>query len=234
MLAALLIFLLAADATWSLECITNCSLKAVPFGEDLRIRTNACQQRVTLLACTFDITLDFETKQYSVFLGGPPGESEAISMSSFLPLHYDVSRQCSTDTDCVIRDAQNKIDEVTRRPYDATALYEEIETIITSPLAEDPITCFDDAGSVATCEFGQICTIDYDAIAQRIRSRGCLFRFPEVYVYDSPTDASFDVHCNSDLCNTLETYEKIKGILNKNNLVDANGRINVTGAKDDC
>ena len=57
---------------------------------------------------------------------------------------------------------------------------------------------------------------------------------PEVSVTDSPSYTAFKINCKSDLCNTMETYETVKGILNKNNLVDANGRIKVTGPPDGC
>ena len=131
MLTVLLILLVAADATWSLECINMCFLTKIPFGEDLGSRAEECERRATLPACTAIITLDFETKQYSAIFGGPPEDGEAIFISLLRPLDYGFVRQCSTDADCVIRAAQNRIDEVTRRPYDATAIYREIDPILT-------------------------------------------------------------------------------------------------------
>ena len=233
MLTVLLILLVAADATWSLECINRCLLTKIPFGEAIGNRTDECQ-RSTFPACNVIITVDFETKQYSASFGVAPEDLEAIFISLFQPLSYGFSRECSTDTDCVIREAQSRVDEVTRRPYNATAIYREIAVILTSPLAGDPIKCFNDAGSVATCSSGQTCNIEYDQIERKTRSRGCLFNVPGVSVNDSPSYTAFEVNCISDLCNTEETYEKVKGVLNKNNLVDADGRLNIAGAPDDC
>ena len=226
MLTLLLILLAATDVTVSLLCITNCSLTNIPFGEDLRIRAGQCQQRATLSVCTVDMTLDFHKMQYSAIFGGSPKDAETIYISAGLPLDYDFSQQCSTETDCVVRDAQKRIDELTRRSYNATVVYGEIAPIITSALAGDQIKCFDANSNVVTCASGEICSIVYDQIARRVTSRGCVsIGFLRVFVYDSPTSASFDIRCKRDLCNGDLTYYRIKDILNKYNLVYANGRI---------
>ena len=226
MLTLLFILLVTAHAGLGLQCITNCSLKGIPFGEALRIRAAQCQQRVTQSICTVDIALDFEKLQYSAIFGGSPKDAETIYISAYIPLDYDFSQQCSTETDCVIRDAQKRIDDLTRRAYNATAIYREIAPLIASPVAANPMKCFDANINVITCASGEICSNIYDPIASRVRSRGCVIgSYARVYVFDSPTYASFDVECTSVLCNGEVGYKKIKDILFKNKLVDANGRI---------
>ena len=66
----------------------------------------------------------------------------------------------------------------------------------------------------------------YDPIVGRVTSRGCVSRdIAWVAVYDSPTNAFFDIKCKRDSCNGDVSYDRIKDILYKNNLVRANGRI---------
>ena len=233
MFTVLLILLAAVDVTCSLECIAYCSLTRIPFGDDLRIRAGEYQRRVTAPTCTVDITLNFHKMQYSATFGDIASNYERISISSGEPLEYRFSRQCSFDIDCVLRDAQKRIDELTGRPYNAVAIYEEIAPLITSQLAGDQIDCFGANSSTVTCRSGEICRIIYDPRARRVTSRGCVSSILQVYFYDSPTYASSEIKCNSGLCNIMEVYEKVKSILNKNNLVDANGRINATAAPED-
>ena len=234
MLTACLILLAAAEVTWGLECIVDCSLRAVPFGEEIRIRAAQCPRRVTAPTCTIDVTVNFDRMQYTANFAPVSKDSESIFISLNQPLDYSVTRQCSTDNDCAIRGAQSRVSELTGRPYNATALYGEIAPFIRSPLARDPIKCFDANSTAITCALGQICSIKYDPIARRVRSRGCVFGAPIVSVYGSPTDASFDINCKSELCNNEETYEQIKRILNRNDLVDANGGINTIVEPDGC
>ena len=234
MFTVLFILLAAAEVTWSLECIAYCSLPRIPFGEDLRARASECRQRVTAATCTVDIILNFDKKQYSATFGEFVSNYERISISSGEPLEYRFSRQCSIDIDCVITDAQKRIDELTRQPYNAMSIYGEIAPIITDPLAGDPIKCVGANSSAVTCGSGEICRIAYDPRARRITTRGCVSSIREVYLYDSPTYASSEIKCNSDLCNNMEAYDKVKSILNKNNLVDANGRINATATPGGC
>ena len=111
MLSVLLILLVTANAGWGLECITSCLFINIPFGEDLRIRADQCEQRVTLPACTVAITLEFRKMQYTADFGNSHETLESIYIESRAPLVFDFDLQCATDTDCVIRDAQKRIDE---------------------------------------------------------------------------------------------------------------------------
>ena len=226
MLTLLFILLVTAHAGLGLQCITNCSLTKIPFGEALRVRAAQCQQRVTRSTCTVDITLKFDTKQYSATFGESPDDAEKIYISPGLPLDYDFSVQCLTETDCVMRDAQKRIDALVRRFYSAAAVYEEIAPLITDPLVVDRVKCFNAKSDLVTCASGEMCITEYDQIARQVRSRGCAIgSSARVYVYDSPTYASFTIVCKRDLCNGDTTYNRVKDILNRNSLVHANGRI---------
>ena len=226
MLSLLFILLVTVHAGAGLQCITDCRLTGIPFGEELRIRASQCQKRVELPFCTVDITLDFDTRQYSAIFGVGAILRESIFISAAIPLNYDFTQQCSTDADCVARDAQKRIDDMIGRSYNATALYGEIGPLITSPSTGDQIQCFDAGSKVVTCAPGELCRFEYDTIGGRVTSRGCVFTdIARVSVFDSPTNAFFDINCKRDSCNGDETYDRIKDILYKNNLVRANGRI---------
>ena len=234
MFTALLILLAASDATLGLKCIYECSLREVPFGEDLRIRGRQCQKRLERDSCKIEVVLDYHQQTYTVNFPFDSDEVESITITPPSRLDYEFDLECSTDDDCILEDAQTRISELTRRPYNTQIIYEEI-SIITGAAPEVPMKCVNTRDEIVTCVSGDRCEIQYDLKAQMVSQRACGSPFgPAVLVYENSMFSSFDIVCSHSLCNTVETYEKIKGILNKNNMVDANGRINATGAPDGC
>ena len=227
MLALFLIVLAAADASFGLSCITNCSIEKIPFDQELRIPDGQCQQRDLLPSCNIDVRLNYETRTYNVSFPDTTAPRDTISISSKGALIYNIARQCSDDTDCILTETRKEIRALTRRSYNATAIYEQIASVITSaaPIT-NPIRCFNMSNGTETCASRQICGVEYNQLEQSIRSRGCTSNdVIQVFVYDSPTYTWFIINCNRDFCNGDETYDQIKSILIKNNLVDANGRI---------
>ena len=226
MLTLLFILSVTAKADEGLECIADCLFGAVPLGEDLRIRAAQCQSRVTRSACTVEISLNFDKMQYSALFGKSFEDYETITISSESPLDYHFGQHCSTDTGCVIRDAQKRIDNLIRRPYNATAVYRDIAPNITSSGARDWYLCYKADYRWFRCNDHQLCSIDYDPIARQVRSRGCISsNSARVSVAKRNTQASFAIECKGHFCNSDATYDTVKNILHKHNLVYANGTI---------
>lgn len=229
MLTFVFIVLVTAHAGLGLECITNCKLSGIPLSEALNISAARCQQRSERSVCTVSVDLDFSTMRYSATFGERPADLEWFDISPTTPLDYTFSQQCSTDTDCVIHNAQKRMDDLIGQSFDATTIYGEIAPIISPPITGDPIKCFDYVSGVVTCASGDICYLLYDTLAQAPHTSGCVSNSPAlVLVYGTPAYASTEIRCKSDLCNSEGTYGRIKAVLNKYNLVDANGRINIT------
>ena len=235
MLTVLLILLVAPDATQGLKCIFDCPLRDVPFGEDLRIRGRQCQQRIESDSCKIEIVLDYHQQTYAVNFPLDSDEVESIAITPPRRLDYEFDIECSANDDCILDDAHMRITELTRRPFNTQVVYEEIASIVTGATPEDRLQCFNTKDEIVTCASGYRCEIQYDLKGQMVTQRDCGSPFaPSVLVYENPMFSSFDVVCSHSLCNTEETYQKIKSILYKNNMVDANGRINVTAAPDGC
>ena len=193
MLALFLIALATADTSFGLSCITNCSIEKIPFDQELRIPDGQCQQRDLLPSCNIDVLFNYQSRTYDVSLPDTTAPRDTILISSESALIYTTARQCSEDTDCILTETRKEIRALTRRSYNATAIYEQIAPIITSAAPTSPIKCFNMSNGTETCTPDEICGVEYNQLEQNIRTRGCTPNdVIQVFVYDSPTYTWFD------------------------------------------
>ena len=195
---ALFIFILAAsDTTFGLSCITNCSIEKIPFDQELRIPDGQCLERESLPSCYIDVLFNYQSRTYDVNLPDTTAPRDTILISSESALVYTMSRECSDETDCAFTETRKGIRALTRRSYDAMAIYNEIAPIIKTATPSNPVKCFNMSNGTETCASGDICGVEYDRIVPSVRIRGCTsYNATQVYVYDSPTYTSFDINWN--------------------------------------
>ncbi|CAF3314716.1 unnamed protein product [Rotaria sp. Silwood2] len=232
MFALLLILLLMADIGYGLQCITNCSLGRYQFGQIFNIPDGQCQQRISGSVCSIDITFDYHENWYYVSFDTLMVSADYFYISSIPYLSYSIKYQCSKGTDCVLSYAQNRINEMISRNYNAQTIYGQLAPIIENSSRNGSIQCYNMKNEIVICTSKQSCSVDYDQREHRVVSRGCSENNgPTVFVYDGEGHATFDVECNRDLCNTDETLSKIKIVFNNNGLTDGNGRRIADGNK---
>ena len=148
----------------------------------------------------------------------------------FIPsnyLSYSATFACSNDDSCALEFAERKLTDLAKRRYNSVNVTQEL-----APLLEESrqngtkLRCFD--GEI--CEQGGMCQIVYDTKANTQSDRRChkpdLPIPARVSVYDSGNYATIDIECDRTACNSPETMNKVKAILARHNLTDADGRIN--------
>ncbi|CAF1196935.1 unnamed protein product [Adineta steineri] len=233
MLVLLIILLLSIDVAHTLQCITNCSIGNFRFGEPISIPDGRCQQRKSKSDCTMSLKFLYHQHMYNADFDTILLPSDFIHISSGSYLFYTISYECSKQTDCVLTYAQNRIDEMTRRSYDANRIYGQLAPFIQNSTRQGSIQCYNTRNQIIECSASESCSLDYDQRAKKVRSRGCSSdKDPTVSMYDGKSYSSFDVSCNRNLCNDDATFEQVKTIFVNNGLTDDNGRRIAAGTKE--
>ncbi|CAF3390609.1 unnamed protein product [Rotaria sp. Silwood2] len=232
MIALLLTLLLATDIGYALKCRTNCSLGPYYFGQTFNIPDGECQQQKSGYACSIDMTFNYHDLSYYVEFDTLMLSTDSFYIRSGPYLSYSINYQCSKGTDCIISYAQNKINEMIGRNYNAQTIYELIASIIENPLRNGSIQCYNMRKEIVICSSDELCALDYNLQENKFISRGCSqYNEPRVHIYDGRYHTSFDVECNHNLCNTDETISQIKTVLANYGLTDTNGRRVADGNK---
>ncbi|CAF1347933.1 unnamed protein product [Adineta steineri] len=233
MLVLLIILLLSIDVAHTLQCITNCSIGNFRFGEPISIPDGQCQQRKSKSDCTMSLQFRYDQYTYNAQFDTIVLPADFIYITSGPYLSYSINYECSKQTDCVLTYAQNRINEMTRRTYDANRIYGELAPFIHNSTRKGPIQCYNMRNEIIECLASEGCFLDYDQRAKKVRSRECkTYGTPTVSMYDGKSYSSFDVSCNRNLCNDDETFEQIKTIFVNNGLTDDNGRRIAAGTKE--
>lgn len=229
----LIILFFFVDSSRSLQCITNCSIENIKFNETFQIPNGQCQQRISSSECFISLEFNYFRRTYRVAFKDMSTSMDFIYINSPLYLTYDISYRCSKETNCVISYATKRISEMIARDYNAARIYQELAPLIENPLRNGSIQCYDTRHNIISCSRGYICSLNYDPIGKKARSRGCaLDADSRVFVSDGITYGSLTVECDQNLCNGDGTLEKIKTILANNGLTDLNGR-RIAGATKD-
>jgi hypothetical protein len=222
------------DHAAAIQCITNCTVDGLKFGDSFNFPGARCQQRIFGSNCTVLINFNYHERQYTVELGKNLSSADLIYITPSLPyLSYKINHYCSDRTKCVFKNIQKKIDKMVRRSYNATDIYAQLEPLIQGSSQNDPIECYNNKTKIVQCAHNQICGLSYDQQKQEIRARGCHSAHgPRVFVYDAEYYSALHIDCTRNLCNDEETLTKVKSILAKNGLTDANARRIAAGTKE--
>jgi hypothetical protein len=233
MLVLLISLLLTAEIGHALQCITNCSVGEFGFEEPFRIPDGQCQQRIEASECTVRVDFKYHDQVYTVEFGKNRSSADFIYISSSPYLSYTTNYYCSKETNCVFSPLQKRINQMVRRTYNATHIYEQLAPLIENPLRTHAVKCYNMTKKIVKCSHDQVCGLSYDQQAQDVRARGCqLSPGARVFVYDADYYSALHIECTRNLCNDDATIARIKSILASNNLTDANGRRIAVGTKE--
>lgn len=216
-----------------LQCIANCTIDGLKFGDSFSFPGGECQQRIFGSDCTIRINFNYHERQYTVELGRNRSSADFIYINSLPYLSYSINHYCSDRTECVFDNIQKKINKMVRRSYNAKDVYEQLAPLIENSSRSHNIECYTMDGEVIQCAHNQICGLSYNQREQEIRARGCHFGHEaRVFVYDAEYYSALHIDCTRNLCNDEETLTKIKSILAQNGLTDDKGRRIAAGTKE--
>jgi hypothetical protein len=233
MFALLFVSLLFVSTGHALQCMFNCSVGG-RFGEPFLIPDGRCQQRASSSKCSAELKFQYDTRTYSVIFDKLSLSYDYIYITSGPYLSYSIDYVCSKNTDCPANYAENRIDEMVAREYDARRIYGQLAPLIGSPSQNGSIQCYDMSNRAVICSPGQHCTLNLDTKKKKMKSRGCTSEDggARVYLFDGDLSPSLHVECTLNLCNGDATLDQIKSILAENGLTDANGRRIAAGTKE--
>ncbi|CAF3784961.1 unnamed protein product [Adineta steineri] len=232
MFVLLLVSLLLIDSSHTLQCVTNCTIGEFNFYQPLQFNDKLCEQRISASRCSVDLDFNYYTHTYSAIFEHNTASRDFIYINSRSYLSYNVRYPCSKDANCALSYAQNRVNEMSDRAYNVTRIYDQLEPLIVNSSKSDSIQCYNIKNAIVQCAPTEVCNLDYDQRANKMRTRGCkYFSLPTVMVYNSETYSSFEIVCNRSLCNDDVTLSKIKTIFADNRLTDANGRLIAAGTK---
>jgi len=215
------------------QCITNCTVGELQFGDAFSFPGTQCQQRTVGSDCTVRVNFNYHERRYTVEFGKNRSSADFIYISPLPYLSYTISHFCSDGTDCVFSNLQKKIDKMVRRTYNAKDIYDQLAPLIKNSSRSGPIQCYNIKNEIVKCSRGQICGLSYNQKEKEIRARGCHSgRDTRVFVYDSDYYTALHIDCNRNLCNDEATLTRIKTILTENALTDSNGRRLSAGTKE--
>lgn len=222
-----LVFLFTAKFVFgtNIQCISNCTINDIKFGEKFSLPDGQCPERVSESDCTVRVNFNYHDRRYSVELGKQRSTADFIYISSKPHLSYTINHYCSNQSDCVFKDLQQKIDRMVSRAYNSDQIYEQLSPLIKGSLREGPLKCYNIKDEVVECSEKEICGLSYDQDKKKIRARGCdVGDEARVFIYDADYFSALHVDCDRDLCNDETTLTSIKDLLVKNGLTDADGR----------
>lgn len=222
-----LVFLFTAKIVVAsdLQCISNCTISDIKFDEKFSLPDDRCPQRASETECTVRVNFNYHDQTYSVELGKQRSTADFIYISSKPHLSYTINHYCSDQTDCVLKDLQNKIDGMVSKSYNADGVYEELSLLVQDSSREGPLKCYNMKDEEVECSDKEICGLSYDQQAKTIRAKGCdVGNEARVFIYDSKDYSALHIDCNRDLCNDEKTLTSVKDLLIKNGLTDADGR----------
>lgn len=223
-----ILFLLSiAKISTGLECITDCTIFSIPFGQSFQIGDGQCQQRISKDSCGINLYFFYDTRIYTVDFSkySITSDSFQIADNQFV---YTIGYQCSDETNCVVSYAQHRIRDMTSRSYAFELIWSEIAPYLTSSSQVNSVQCYNTDNQPVECSSGY-CNWDYEIIHNRIQSRGCkddpwLSEQSQVFFVDLGDSTFLDITCHHSFCNNMTTYTKIKDTLVRYGLIDANGR----------
>jgi hypothetical protein len=232
MFALLFLSLLFVNTGHALQCMSNCSISA-GFGEPFLIPDGRCQQRASSSTCSTELRFQYNGRTYTVEFNKFSFSYDSIYITSGPYFSYSINYACSKNTDCSVTYAQNRIDEMVARDYDASRIYGELAPLIDNPSRNGSLQCYDISNKVVTCSPDQFCSLELDTKKRKMKSRGCATEYGTgVYLFDGDISASLSVTCARNLCNGDAILGQIKSILAKNGLTDPNGRRIAAGTKE--
>ena len=208
------------------NCLYDCSLSGYHVthlsvsGNCKTKKANYCQVKVNYNYHSRRYDVQFDTsyvRSYSRFI--------YILPSNYLS--YSATFSCSDNDKCALDFADKKLLDLANRTYNSIVVSRELAPLLTEARpAGSVLRCYDGE----TCLGDGMCQIEYDTKANSQKTRGCNTPYPSVparvSAYDSGSYAVIDVECDRTSCNSPETMQKVKEILFRHNLTDANGRIN--------
>ncbi|CAF3973604.1 unnamed protein product [Adineta steineri] len=233
MLALFFVSLLFLNTGYALECMTNCEINS-RFGTPLRIPEGQCQERTSSSSCSVRLSFAYDRQFYTARFGAFGAPYDLIFITSTPALSYDLQFSCSENIECPVVYAQNKVDEMVARHYNATRISEQLELLINNPSRNGSIECHDLRNNVMTCSSSELCSSSIDTKKKQIQSRRCDSDdgTARVTIFDDDLSPRVDVKCRRNLCDGDTTFNQIKNILAKHGLTDANGRIISGGRKE--
>ncbi|CAF1423684.1 unnamed protein product [Adineta steineri] len=212
--------------------MSDCSVNELRFDQLLQIPAGQCQQYISASSCSVGLTFEYHKQKYSARFQHSLVSWDYIYITSGPYLSYDIHYLCSKETKCTLQYAQKRVNEMVNRAYNVTRIYGQLAPFLENPLRNDSIQCYNIYNEISMCPPKQVCSMEYDQRVNKIKSRGCESRVtPRIYVHDGESDSYFHIECDSDLCNTDETYLEIRKIFAHNDLTDINGRFIAAGTK---
>lgn len=219
------ILLLNINLNFGLECLTNCTIGPLSFGQPFRIPYGECSQRISKNLCSISLKFNYQQQTYVAQFGTYPISNDYIYITNGPYLSYTIDYTCSDESDCVISYAEFLYDEMVSRNYNAERIYGQIALYIENPSRDEPLRCYDMKNEIITCLPDEICSLEYNQNENQIQARGCVTSdLVRIAFYDSGSFAYFDIHCDKDLCNDILTYSYIQTIFVNNDLTDHYGR----------
>jgi hypothetical protein len=235
----LLVLLLSFfDLSLTLQCTDNCS-GIYSMNETFVLPSNCSY--VSTNRCSVKLVFWYDRGSYVVtFTGESSNDHFAGDNKHFIMVEtarntffsYDISHVCKETNDCARVFAEQKIIEMTKRSYNISKLFSDLQRLLhqKSTLSEN-LACFDMNDAVRQCTVPGMsgsCQIVDDLTKHKFHKRLCLHSAKEsasVNVYDSGTVAMMTVKCNRMLCNGPLTIIAVKKILQHHNVTDFNGRL---------
>ena len=207
----------------ALTCLSSCTITGLK-GQRLNVRDSTCSS-ANGTACLAVVSFHYHTGEYRVMFNTAPmtGYSRSIYITPPNSLDYWTVHACSNNDTCALEFAQMKVSGLSRRDYNSSTLWAELVPILQeSKAAGSVLSCFDNE----TCVDGT-CNIGYDTKSNSQIGRQChtYSSLPNIMVRENDFSGSFDLFCNRTRCNSPQTADRVKAILTKYKLTDANGRI---------
>ena len=221
----LLLFTANVVLATEVQCISDCTISDLVFGDTFSFPNAQCPQRVSTSECTIRVTFNYQEQRYTVELGKNRSNADFIYINSKPYLSYTINHYCSDQTECVFKDLQKKIDQMVRRTYNTQDIYGQLAPSIKDSSRNDPLQCYDMKNEVVECSEKEICGLSYDQQKNEFRARGCdVGSEARVFVYDADTYSALHIDCDRNLCNDEKTLADVKNILVKSGLIGPDGR----------
>lgn len=197
---------------------------------------------ITTNYCSVKLVFWYEHRNYTVKFSGDDfleqhhmGDSRHFLMIETAGkkfFSYDIYHYCRDADDCAVEFAKTKIAEMTRRFYNTSKIYNDLQRVLRRrPTLSQNLACFDMNDVVRQCTVPGMsgsCQIIDDLIRHKFHRRLCLHTIHEsasVNIYDSESFSMMTIKCTHMLCNGPITVAAVKKILHRHNLTDIHGRL---------